>query len=416
MRRADCEHNMTSTPPVVVIGDHTQGLSIARSAGAAGAAVWIVNDRHVSVTRFSRLSRHVTAYRKLRRGTLEQLDQPAYAAHLRDTLLELPFAGRAVLFGVNEDVTRFIYENRAILRPRYAVPGVRLDAIYDKFRFIDLVPEAARIETRLCSETDLDALAPAERFILKGRSGNAFRRLTGHKAIPVSRVPASKRAALFSRLAPNQVMVQPIIKTTKPVVSVCTFSVSGHIKGVFGYEKLRQHPEPLGTGTYLRSVDVNGLLPLAEHIVKHSDFTGVSEIEFIHDQEAGVYRAIEMNPRAWKSVHFATLCGENLIGRYLRHVAGAETDSCSRFEKDRYWADLAMDLLHMVHARRIGTYRGRIFECVWDRTDPLPAAVLWTLFPVILLEYRLGHVPRRPHAIRAPARKADGRRQVSGEA
>jgi predicted ATP-grasp superfamily ATP-dependent carboligase len=405
---------MTSTPPVVVIGDHTQGLSIARSAGTAGADVWVVNDRHVSVTRFSR---HVTAYRKLQRGTLEHLDQPARAAHLRDTLLELPFAGRAVLFGVNEDITRFIHENRAALRPRYAVPELRLDAIYDKFRFNDLVPEAARIDTRLCSETDLDALAAPEHFILKGRSGYAFRRITGQKAIPVSRMPAGKRNALFSRLSPNQVMVQPIINTSKPVVSVCTFSVSGQVKGVFGYEKLRQHPEPFGTGTYLRSVDVSALSPLAERVVKNADFTGVSEIEFIHDQSAGVYRVIEMNPRAWKSVHFATLCGENLIGRYLQHVAGAATDPCSRFEKDRYWADLVMDLLQMLRARRFGIYRSRMFECVWDRTDPLPAAILWTLFPVILFEDRLGQARLRPEAMRDPAQKAgDCNRQVSGEA
>jgi predicted ATP-grasp superfamily ATP-dependent carboligase len=400
---------MTSTPIAVVIGDHTQGLSIARSAGAAGAGVWVVNDRCVSLTRFSR---HVTAYRRLYRGTLAQLDRSACAAHLRDTLLELPFTGRAVLFGVNEDITRFIHENRAALRPRYAVPELRLDDIYDKFRFNDLVPEAARIDTQLCSETDLDAVAAPERFIMKGRCGNAFRRITGQKAIPLNRMTRDKRNALFARLSPDQVLLQRIIETTGPIVSVCTFSVGGHIKGVFGYEKLRQHPNLFGTGTYLRSVAVDALLPLAEHVVKNADFTGVSEIEFIHDQEAGVYRVIEMNPRAWKSVHFATLCGENLIARYLQYVAGGQSDSAGEFEKDRHWADLAMDLLHMLRERRIGSYKNRMFECVWDRKDPLPAFVLWTLFPLILFENRLAQDARlRPDTVRGPVLKAANARR-----
>jgi predicted ATP-grasp superfamily ATP-dependent carboligase len=392
-----------------VIGDHTQGLSIARSAGEAGAGVWVLNDRCVSVTRFSR---HVMGYRRLYRGTLEQLERPACAAYLQDTLLELPFSGRAVLFGVNEDITRFIHEKRAVLRPRYVVPEVRLDAIYDKFRFNDLVPEAARIDTWLCSEIDLDTLVEPGHFILKGRSGNAFRRITGKKAIPLNRMAPDNRNVLFAQLSRDQVLLQRFVRTTAPVVSVCTFSVSGHVKGVFGYEKLRQHPDAFGTGTYLRSVSVDALLPLAELVLKNADFTGVSEIEFIHDQKAGVHRVIEMNPRAWKSVHFATLCGENLIGRYLQHVAGGPADPAGGFEKDRHWTDLAMDLLRTMRERRIGSYSKPIFECVWDRKDPFPGVVLWTLFPLILFENRLVHDTRlQADAVRGPVRKAENLRR-----
>src|SRR5262245_59665873 len=155
----------------VVIGDHTQGLGILRSAALAGAAVWVVNDKCLSLARFSR---YLADYRQLRRGTLSRLDRTECAAHLLGVLLEIPFDGPAALFGVNEDITRFIHLNRAVLQAKYFIPDVRFESIYDKYVFNALLPEQARIDTRLCSETDFQTLDRPNRFILKGRSGNAF--------------------------------------------------------------------------------------------------------------------------------------------------------------------------------------------------------------------------------------------------
>jgi hypothetical protein len=63
--------------------------------------------------------------------------------------------------------------------------------------------------------------------------------------------------------------------------------------------------------------------------------------------------------------------------------------SSDQYLKDRYWADLATDIPQVLRERKLGRYHRGVFECVWDRTDPLPAPVLWTLFPVIALENSL---------------------------
>ena len=371
-----------SPPATVVIGNHTQGLGIVRSAAAAGGAVWVVNDKSLSLARYSR---HLTGYRRIPHGTLLNLSQPKSAAVLRDALLELPLSGMSAIFGVNEDVNRFIHQHRKELRGRFVIPEVRLETIYDKYVFNTLVPKPAQIDTRLANEVDWTAAA-AGNFLLKGRVGNAFRELTGQKAICLKDMPSSNREQLFTQLPADQVVLQEIIETQSPVRSVCSFSVDGQIRAWFGYDKLRQHPNRFGTGTYLGSVAVDELKPVAEAILQKLNYTGLSEIEFIHEPVTQTYRVIEMNPRAWKSVHFATQCGQNLVALYLKHLAGERVDTGGRYRHGGYWADLATDLPQMLRERKLSGYHRGFFECTWESSDPLPALVLWTGFPLIALE------------------------------
>ncbi len=393
-------------PATVIIGNHTQGLGLVRSAAQAGGDVWVVNDKWLSL---ARCSRYLTGYRRVAHGTLLALHQPEVAATLVEVLLSLPFQGNAVLFGVNEDINRFIHEHRDALRARYLIPDTPLNRIFDKFVFNSLVPEAARIETHLASQVEWAKLVATPRYLLKGRSGNAFRELTGAKAIALEDIDAARRAELLQQLSPDTVLLQAIITTHRPVRSVCAFSVGGIIQSWFGYDKLRQHPNQFGTGTYLRSTPVDDLRPVAEQILQTLKFTGISEIEFIHDASSNSYRVIEMNPRAWKSVHFATQCGRNLVALYLRHLSGQPTvPSRDRYPDHCHWVDLATDLPQLWRERRWPRYEDGCFECTWTGTDPLPAVMLWTLFPVLALENFIAQRRKRqwrhqPHRDLGPA-------------
>lgn len=371
-------------PAAVIIGNHTQGLGILRSAATAGFDVWVVNDKGISLSRFSK---HLSGYVQVRRGMLGQLDDTEAAESLLRVLLEVPVEDRSLLFGVNEDIVRFIYRNRTPLAQKYFIPAARLDRVYDKYLFNSLLPESAQIQTFLCSETDIGNVTSPKRFVLKGRQGNAFRRLTGEKAERLDRVTPTYAARLFTSLPPDQVILQEIIDSDRPVTSVCSFSVEGETVAVFAYEKLRQHPNRFGTGTYLKSVGADALAPLAARVVRAVQFTGVSEIEFIHDPRTGVFKVIEMNPRTWKSVHFATQCGQNLVARYLTYVATGRVErDGQRYACDRYWADLATDIPQLIRDLSLPRYHRAFFECTWDRSDPLPALALMTAFPLMALE------------------------------
>jgi hypothetical protein len=349
----------------------------------AGGAVWVVNDKYISLSRFSR---YPTGGRRIRRGALSRLGQHECAEILRKTLLDLPFDGVAALFGVNEDIIHFIHQNRAILGYKYFIPNVKFESIYDKFHFNNLLPEAVRIHTCLCSEFDLAELQRPQDYILKGRTGNAFRQITGQKAIRVIDLGLPAQTQLFVQIPPEQVVVQEIIETNRPVLSACSFSVNGKIVNQFGYEKIRQHPNRFGTGTYLRSTSIEAQRPVVEYILNRLDFTGISEIEFIHDSKTDTYRVIEMNPRTWKSVHFATQCGQNLVAQYVRYLENGRLEPAGSYDLGRYWADLATDIPQMLREMRLWRYHPGFFECTWNPVDPLPAIVLWVIFPFIALE------------------------------
>jgi predicted ATP-grasp superfamily ATP-dependent carboligase len=370
-------------PATVVIGDHTQGLGIVRSAAAARGEIWVVNDTRVSLARFSR---HLTGYRRIPSGSLSQLDRPEIAEALVRTLLELPIDYPSLLCGVNEDIISFIHRYRRNLGAHYAVPNVPFDAIVDKYALNALVPERARIHTRLCSACDLDGIEMPERFIVKGRKGNAFRRISGCKAIPLDRMSPQLRRHVFDQISADQVLLQELIETDRPIASICSFSIDGRPSATFAYEKLREHPPRFGTGTYLRSIDGGPLEPLARELLHRLNFTGISEIEFVFDPHDRLYKIVEMNPRTWKSIHFATRCGQNLVEQYLTYLSGRSPASAAPHAIDRYWVDLATDIPQVLRRAAFPPYRGRFAECTWDAKDPWPAVALWTLFPIMALE------------------------------
>jgi hypothetical protein len=358
-----------------------------------------VNDAVLSLSRFSR---HLSGYRRLPRGTLRQLDEAPAAERLLSALLELPVEYPSLLLGVDEDIIRFVYANRATLRRKFFVPDVRLERIYDKYAFSSLLPPDLRIDTWLGNDCSLRDVPTPGRFILKGRQGSSFRNITGQKALHLDRISTQARNELFARIAPNQVIVQEIIASDRPVVSVCSFSVDGRIAGLFQYEKLRQHPNRFGTGTYLRSTRVPALEPLAEAILRSLAFTGISEIEFIHDPRTRTYKVVEMNPRTWKSVYFATQCGQNLVARFLTFIATGTISSDRGYTRDRFWVDLPMDIPQMFREKKLWGYESDLLECTWERSDPWPAVALWTLFPFIAIEDRL------------PVRRVGGARDEQG--
>jgi predicted ATP-grasp superfamily ATP-dependent carboligase len=375
-----------SNAAAVVIGDHSQGLAVVRSAGETGASVWVVNDSALALSRFSR---YLSGYTRLQRRTLHQLDEQRAANALLSVLLDLPVRYPAVLFGVDEDITRFIHLHRDSLKSKYFVPDVPLGLIYDKYVFNATLPEDVRTDTRLATEIDAVAGLHSDGHILKGRNGNAFRRITGRKALRLSDLTERERAALFTKIAPDQVIVQEVIQSDLPVVSICSFSVNGQIAGLFAYEKLRQYPDQFGTGTYLRSTRMPVLERVAETIIGIFNYTGISEIEFVRDRRNNRHRVIEMNPRTWKSVYFATKCGQNLVAKYLQFVGTGETSVDGDYASDRYWVDLATDIPQMFREKRVFRYARGLYECTWERSDPAPALALWTLFPLIAVEEHL---------------------------
>jgi hypothetical protein len=76
----------------------------------------------------------------------------------------------------------------------------------------------------------------------------------------------------------------------------------------------------------------------------------------------------------------------HLVAQYLKYLENGRIEPPGGYELGRYWADLATDMPQMLREGRLFRYHAGFFECTWNSADPLPAFLLWTLFPLIALE------------------------------
>lgn len=367
---------------VVVIGNHTQGLGIVRSAAVTGYPIHVLYDRKICASRFSR---HLSHFHFLKRDTLRSIDREPYAEHLCDRLLSLPVGFPSVLFAVNEDIIRFFHIYRERLAAKYCIPDFDFSRVFDKYDFNNLLPEDIRIPTYIASEAAADDFGPDH--ILKGRQGNILRNMTGEKALILNAQNRKKVRDAIGALPNERLVIQKIIHTSRPIFSVCTFCVMGAMHGLFMYEKLRQHPNEYGTGTWLKSAHSEELLQASWNLLQQLNYTGISEIEFIYDDDSQSYRVVEMNPRTWKSVMFATQCGQNLVEKHINHIMGKPYDTKLDFTADKYWADLFTDIPQMLRERKLFSYnQGKYFECTWSKNDPMPFFAIALFSPLIALK------------------------------
>jgi D-aspartate ligase len=370
-------------PSLVILGNSVQGLGIIRSADFLNIPVYVLNDVHFCSSRFSR---YTDNYIKLPKNSIKNLAENSSDSLITEKLMSLPITYPSPLFGINEDIINFFSENRDELSQKYFIPENNLGSIFDKFEFNRLVPETNRAETYLLSEINPPDFFK-QPFILKSRRGNKLRNHTGKKAVLMSGFDNSLKEIISDYFSADELIIQKIVSSSKPVKSCCTLSIEGKISGLFQYEKIRQHPDRFGTGTYLRSIYEEELKLLSEEILNKLKYTGISEIEFIYDDENGNYKAIEMNPRAWKSIDFAAKCGQNLVEKYINYVFSKAFDNTLTYKTNQYWVDLFTDIPQMLREKKIFKYnRGKIFEGTWDKKDPIPFLSNILFAPLILLK------------------------------
>jgi|SRR5690554_2628251 len=369
-------------PSLVIVGNSTQGLGIIRSARPCGVPVYMLHDLNICSSRFSR---YLTGFYKLSKNTIKNLASSPVNDELTTKLLSMPVEYPSVLLGINEDIINYFDANKNILKEKYKLFNNPYQIIFDKYEFNRLPDEKNSIPTFLYKDVKPDDFAN-KNFILKSRIGNKLRNYTGEKAIQLKNLNSKQKEIIDKYFQGNELIVQKIISSKQPVKSCCTFCVNGEIKGLFQYEKLRQHPNQFGTGTYLKSIYEDELLALSEVILKKLNYTGISEIEFILDEEDENYKAIEMNPRTWKSIDFATKCGQNLVEKYASYILGKDFNSSLEYKTNKYWVDVFTDIPQMFREKKLFNYEIKnLYECMWDKKDPLPFISTILLSPFILM-------------------------------
>ncbi len=377
------------TTHALIIGDHTQGLGIIRCLAHRRYRPVMLWDRIFSLSRFSR---HLYAYRRVPRGTMSQVYDPVVSDALVAAIKRIvPEGEQWPVFTVHDDLVLFLHHNRKRLQDRLLIPDNNIPAIIDKYRFAQNLKsiEIDTPETILLSDFTRDQLKNGRHFVAKGRLGNRFRNISNRKGkiLQSTRDLEALMTYVDDHVPHGDVIVQEKIETNQRVLSCCGLAIDGKIVRSFQYIKLRQHPDEFGTGTFLQSIQRDDLLAAAGRITGHFGYTGIFEIEFIQKPD-GRLAVIEMNPRTWKSIHFAALCGQNLCAAYCDYlVQGTMPPENHRFEVGRTWVDIVTDLPQAVrqHGLKGIRYCRNTFHCVANVKDPLPFLVEILFSPLLAL-------------------------------
>ena len=371
------------SPALVIIGNSTQGLGIIRSASSLGVKTFMINDKFFCS---SKSSKFISNYKKLKKGTIHSLANSTSSSKLTETLLNLPASFPSTLLGINEDIINYIHVNSPDLSLKYNIPTNNYSRIFDKYRFNELLPKQNQIETRLIRDVNISTLN-GEKYLIKSRIGNKFRNKYDRKAVFIKDINHGMKEDIANHFSNDELIVQELIDSEESVLSCCGFTVNGEVKGLFQYAKVRQHPDRFGTGTYLKSIFNGEIFEIAKLIWGNLNYTGISEIEFILDKNDKHYKVVEMNPRTWKSIDFATKCGQNLVEKFILYNQGKPYDSTLNFEKGKFWVDIFTDIIQMARERKIFRYDlGNMHECTWDRHDPMPFLTSIIFSPFVLLK------------------------------
>lgn len=181
----------------------------------------------------------------------------------------------------------------------------------DKFRTFcalkDHVADRNLIPTLLVSEADLTSLTyPAICKPRGGRSSSGLFCATGAEDV-IRKVDESSW---------EQYCIQP--KLEGRVVTVDVLREGNTVLSMPRRELLRTLN---GAGTSVEVFEDEGLQELCSLIAETLDVEGCVNFEFL-EQERGLYRFIECNPRLSGGVAFSNMSGYDFVGNHVRHFVG----------------------------------------------------------------------------------------------
>jgi D-aspartate ligase len=328
-----------SATPALIFGSGLTALGVLRSLGRPGLPTYSVCENGDLATK-SRWYRPAPEFQK-------RMPAPSELAAYLDTL----WFQKAVLIPCSDHWARAIAELPSNLRARYpasVASAATVDIMTDKWRFAEMIEreDVPRPKTiALHSYNELAALPESsfENRFLKPLDSQKFSRLTGAKAFQLeSRRHALAIMADMERQGKNgfPILLQEYI----PGPAGSYFLVDGFVDrggqslGLIARRRHRMYPAPFGNSTFSETIalnEVKGAVDTLERIWSATKYCGVFDAEFKYDERDGQFKIVEINPRPWWFVEFATRCGVNLCLMSYRHALGLPVEPITTYPAGR---------------------------------------------------------------------------------
>jgi len=136
-------------------------------------------------------------------------------------------------------------------------------------------------------------------------------------------------------------------------------SRTGEPLALFTGQKIRTWPTYAGIGCFVRSVYVPEIVESGTRLLRDMGYTGVALLQFKRDERDGVFKLLEINPRAssWNLLAYA--CGVNIPYAAYSDVVGLPADPMTRQREGVRYIYFGHDRKAFMDYRRHG-------DCSWS--------------------------------------------------
>ena len=375
--------DLSSRPPVLVLGGGITALGVMRICHRAGIPVYSLRPS-TGIDRYSRW--HCPA--PMRPGT-EGAAQMGVEEHLG--CCELP---RAVLMPCSDTYTNEAAALDGDLCERFpaSLPSLEtIGTLTDKAAFgrvLDEIDVPRPLTRTIESAEELDALPASVRSsaFLKPHDSQHFFLKFGVKAFWVNSVEEAAERMRAVEDAGLKVLLQEYIPgpSSEHYLVDGFIDATGRCCGVFARRRLRMYPADFGNSSYMVSVpqeDMAQAIASVRAILERVKFRGIFSAEFKLDPRDGLFKILEVNARPWWYIEFAARGGLDVCTMAYRDALGLPVDEV---KGQRVGARLVYpyyDYFACRDAVRAGTLSRRAWARSWfgaqqplfNWSDPLPA-------------------------------------------
>jgi predicted ATP-grasp superfamily ATP-dependent carboligase len=379
---------------VILLGNHIQGLGVARICRRAGMRVYLFNEDGLCVTRFS--------------NTCSKFVRFDGDTDLLAKLLECPVPYQtALLMPTNDRFVGFMADHYEVLQRKYqlSIPSPEItDLCFNKIKTYTVaremgipIPESHFPK----SEAELQQLGQRLAYPVIIKPAVMYRFYSQLKKKVFLCHNASELLENYRRatevIIPDEIIVQEFLPGgPTQLYSFGSFCDGTKVWGSFVANRIRQKPMDFGVSTTFAKTVVNPRISeLATQFLTGIRYFGVSEVEFMYDEQLGDFKLIEINPRTWKWHTIANRIGINVVKMLLDYLNDQPLTEQHNTQPNIGWTERLTDT-YVVLTEAL---RGRLsyhdfqqtrqldteFACFSWR-DPLPGIMYIMMSPYLLFK------------------------------
>jgi D-aspartate ligase len=373
-------------PPAVILGGHTNALSIARSLGGAGIRTYAINNGN-AVVQYSRFCQWIGIQR--RADTLQE----TWAAYLLGP--ESDHLRGAVLLAACDEAVELIANHRRALSEKFRLdlsnPKAQL-CMLNKLSTYQAAREAGVPTPRFWLAERREQVEKLEHelvfpLVVKPLLSHQFKnKFSGAAFVVVHRFAELLEA--FDAIDRAGIQTFLVEMIPGPDDKLCSYYSYLDETGnsLFDYTKrvIRRYPMNMGAGAYHITDHVPGVKELSLKLFRHVGLQGIGNAEFKLDSRDGQLKLIECNARFTAADCLLVASGLNLSLFVYNRIIGRAPEPPASFRTGlRLWYP-ADDFRAYRELRRNGllTFREwlasvchfQIFP-IFRWKDPLPAFV-----------------------------------------